>query len=126
MPRYRRIRKKRGTQWNSESSAKANKARWDADRVRRDAEMAERIREIEEREVMNLPRRRGDPIGCLQWTDFSAGKVRRWVVRIGDRIDRVTIESPGGKPTRSHGWTWVMDHLRGYLCGTKTGAHGRS
>jgi hypothetical protein len=119
MPRYRRIRKRRGTAWTSESSKRANKARWDADRARRDAEMPARIRELEEIEIQNLPRRQGDQLGCLQWTDFRTGKVRRWTVRIGNRIDRVTLEAPGGKRTGSHGWTWVMDHLRGYLCGNK-------
>lgn len=120
MPRYRSIRKRRGNQWTSETSARANKARWDADRARRDAEAPEIARHLEEIEVENLPRRQGDALGCLQWQDFRTGKVRRWVVRIGARIDQVTLEVPGGKPTLSHGWTWVMDHLRGYLAGRKS------
>jgi hypothetical protein len=77
------------------------------------------MREMEEIEVLNLPLKKGDAIGCLQWRDFRTGRVRRWVVRIGDRSDRVTLECPSGKATASHGWTWVMDHLRGFLCGSK-------
>lgn len=117
MPRYKRIRKKRGTCWDSESSKKANAARWAADRARRDDEEPDRIRELAEIAAINLPRRQGDALGCLQWTDFRSGKVRRWTVRIGDRADRITLEAPDGRRTRSHGWTWVLDHLRGYLCG---------
>lgn len=104
----------------SERGKRMAEARWAADRARRDAEMPERIREIAEINALNLPRKQGDAIGCLQWTDFRTGKVRRWTVRIGNRADRVTLESPTGKRTGSHGWTWVMDRLRGFLAGRKT------
>lgn len=77
------------------------------------------LREIAEIEVQNLPRKPGDALGCLQWTDFRTGRVRRWTVRIGDRIDRITLETPDGRKTASHGWTWAMDHLRGFLAGRK-------
>jgi hypothetical protein len=76
-------------------------------------------RALAEIEIANLPRRQGDALGCLQWTDFRTGKVRRWTVRIGDRIDRVVMCAPDGRTTGSHGWTWVMAHLRGFLCGSK-------
>jgi len=96
-----------------------NKARWDADRARRDADEPARIRELAEIEAENLPRKQGDALGCLQWHDFRTGKVRRWTVRIGDRADQVTLNAPDGRATGSHGWAWVMTHLRPYLCGRK-------
>src|SRR6478609_9131592 len=80
----------------SDRGKRMAEARWKADRARRDAGIAERIRELAEIEAQNLPRKQGDPLGCLQWTDFRTGKVRRWVVRIGDRCDRVTLEVPSG------------------------------
>jgi len=86
---------------------------------RRMADMPERLREMVEWDTQNLPRKHGDPLGCLQWTDFRTGKVRRWTVRIGDRVDRITLESPDGRKTESHGWSWALDHLRGFLCGSK-------
>jgi len=49
--------------------------------------MEERIQQQAEWDVWNLPRKQGDPIGCLQWTDFRTGKVRRWTVRIGIEKD---------------------------------------
>lgn len=91
-------------------------ARWKADRERRDAEMPQRIRAIAEIETINLPRRQGDALGCLQWTDFRTGKVRRWTVRIGCRRDRITVEAPGAKPSASHGWTWFLTQLRKHTC----------
>jgi len=103
----------------SERGKRMSAARWKLDRARRDAEEPERIREMQEIETINFPRKQGDALGCLQWHDFRTGKVRRWTVRIGDRADRVTLES-GGKITRSHGWTWILDHLRGYLAGRKS------
>jgi hypothetical protein len=111
-------RRKRGL-YSSEKSAQMNKARWDADRARREAEMPERLRELAEIEMMNLPRKQGDILGSLQWTDARTGKVRRWVIRIGDRADRITMENPDGRKTGSHGWSWVMTHLRPYLAGRK-------
>ena len=86
---------------------------------RRMADAQERLREMTEWDVQNLPRKQGDPIGCLQWTDFRTGKVRRWVVRIGNRSDRMTMETPDGRKTQSHGWTYLLNHLRGFLAGTK-------
>ena len=87
--------------------------------ARRMAYMPERLREMAEWDVQNLPRKNGDALGCLEWRDFRTGKVRRWVVRIGDRADRITLESPDGRQTAAHGWTWAMDHLRGFLAGRK-------
>ena len=81
----------------------------------------DRIREIAEIEFENLPRKQGDAIGFLQWTDFRTGKVRRWTVKIGERADQITLHSPDGRSTGSHGWTWALNHLRGYLCGRSAG-----
>lgn len=77
--------------------------------------MQERIRELAEWDVQNLPRKQGDALGCIQWTDFRTGRVRRWTIRIGDRSDRITVESPGEKPSASHGWTWFLTKLRKHL-----------
>lgn len=113
--RYNRLKAKAA----SERGRRMAKARWTADRARRDAEMPERIRELAIIEIENLPRNQGDALGCLQWTDFRTGRIHRWTIRIGDRIDRVTLQSPDGRSTQPHGWTWVMNHLRGFLAGTK-------
>lgn len=103
----------------SERGKRMAAARWRRDRERRDEEMPERLRELAEIEAQNLPRRQGDALGCLQWTDFRTGQVRRWIVRIGDRADRITLEFPGCKPSRSCGWTRALDFLRGFLAGRK-------
>lgn len=115
MTNKRNLRKKRGTSWTPQSSARANAARWSEDRRRRDALEPERIRELAKVAAENLPRAAGDALGCLQWTDYRDGQVRRWVVRIGDRADRITVQAPAGKPSASHGWTWFLTRLRKHL-----------
>lgn len=64
-----------------------------------------------EREIENYPTRRGDVIGCFQWTDFRTGKVRRWRVFCGDRRGQVAF-APAGV---CHGWTWFFEKLRKHL-----------
>jgi hypothetical protein len=99
----------------SERGRRMAAARWKLDRQRRDAEAPEIARHLAEIDVDNLPRKQGDALGSLQWTDFRTGRVRRWIVRIGDRADRLTMESPGGRPTKSHGWTYLLARLRAHL-----------
>lgn len=96
----------------SERGKRMAEARWAKDRERRAAEMPERVAMLEQVAVENLPRTAGDVLGVMQWTCARSGRVRRWVVRIGDRADRITVEAPGEQPTRSHGWAWFLAMLR--------------
>jgi len=116
MTSKRFIRRFNAGRFTAEKSAQMNRARWNAERQRRELEMPERIREIAEIDAINLPRKQGDALGCLQWTDYRSGKVRKWVVRIGSRRDQITVESPGGKQSASHGFTWFLTQLRKHLC----------
>ena len=115
MARKRYIRKRRGTSWTAESSLRANKARWDADRHRRDAEEPERLLEL----ARHPTRLEGDPIATLEYRDLRSGEIHRWTVLLGDRRDRVKLRHPDGRTTLSHGWAWVCSQLRPYLAGTK-------
>ena len=69
-------------------------------------------------DLLTIPRE-GDAVGSLEYRCFRTGKVRRWTILKGDRSDRVILRNPDGRQTKSHGWTWVMDHLRGFLAGRK-------
>lgn len=91
-------------------------ARWKAERERRNAEAPEIIRHLVEVDAMNFPRKAGDAVGCLQWTDYRTGKVTRRIVEIGDRIDRIVIRQPDGTRSRSHGWAWFLTHFRKAIC----------
>lgn len=45
------------------------KARWDADRARRDAEEQDRAKDVAHWNALNLPRKTGDALGCFRYTD---------------------------------------------------------
>lgn len=94
-------------------------ARWKLERERRDAEMSERISYLRQIEVINLPSRQGDALGCLQWTDFRTGRVTRRIVEIGERSDQIVIRKPDGTQSHSHGWTWFLEHFRKAICQSK-------
>lgn len=91
-------------------------ARWKRERERRKEEMPDRIRELAMIETENLPRKQGDPLGCLIWKDYRTGKITKRVVEIGDRTDRICIRKPDGTRSRSHGWTWFLEHFRKAIC----------
>jgi hypothetical protein len=96
-------------------------ARWKLDRERRALAMPAPVREIEEIEVQNLPRRQGDAVGCLQYHDFITGKIYRWVAEIGDRSDRVVFRSPDGRRGKSAGWAFLLRCVRMVILGNFEG-----
>lgn len=95
-----------------EKGERMARARWDKDRAERDARQAQREADLRTIEIENLPRSKGDVLGVMQWTCASSGRVRRWVIRIGDRCDRITVES---SQNTSHGWTWFFEKLRKHI-----------
>lgn len=113
----------------SERGRRMAKARWAADRARRDAEMPALIRAREIIEIENLPRREHDPAGSLQWTDFRTGRVIRWTVLLGARAGTFRLRTPDGRTHRTaRGWSWLLDHLRPILARTRhpSGIHSSS
>jgi len=89
-------------------SAKMNKARWNADRKRRDAGEAERVAEMEFRRVIGEePTEPGQFLGALSWQGAD-GLKRKWVIRRGQSRNRITIDGIA----KEHGWSWLFDRLR--------------
>jgi hypothetical protein len=114
MPRrYNRLKSKAA----SERGKRMAVSRWAKDRARRDAEMPERIRELAEIEIQNMPHRPVGAVGCLQYHDFATGKVARWTVEIGDRSDRRVLRSPDGRRSRSSGWSFLLRCVRMVILG---------
>ena len=60
MTSKRFLHKRTRARFTAEKSAQMNKARWDADRARRDSEEPERIRELADIKATNLPRKQGN------------------------------------------------------------------
>ena len=109
----------------SERNRKRAQHRWKLDRLRRDAEEPQRLREIEESEILNFPRTEGDAVGCIQYHDFSTGKVTRWIVEIGDRADRRVLRAPDGRRSGSAGWPWLLRCIRMVILGNYQGLKRR-
>lgn len=74
---------------------------------------------------MNLPRRKGDAVGSLQYRDFATGKITRWVVEIGDRRDQRVFRSPDGRLGRSAGWAFLLRCVRMVILGNYDGLKAR-
>jgi hypothetical protein len=113
--RNTRIRKRRGTAWTSDSSKRANKARWAADRARRDAEEPGRLRDLAAQHAAHPPITEGSILGAFEYRDHLTGKVRRWVVIRGNRADRIRLRFHDGRTTTDCGWTKALDNLRPHL-----------
>jgi len=103
----------------SERGRRMANAKWAKDRAKREKEAPARRLEIMLAAIENLPSGEGDITHCLQITDFSTGKVRRWLLRRGHRINQTTLEKVGGKRTASMSGTRIMDKLRAFLFGEK-------
>lgn len=101
----------------SERGRRMAEIRWERDRARREALAGEAEKEMAQREAAHPRVKKGMAVGSIEYRDFRTGKIMRWTVLLGDRVDRVMLRAPSGACTRSHGWTWVMDHLRRWLCG---------
>ena len=89
--------------------------RWELDRARRDEEEPRRIQELAAHPLI----KEGDAIGSLEFRDLRSGMVKRWVVLQGDRADRVKLRTPDGRTSGSHGWTRMLESLRGVFAGRK-------
>jgi hypothetical protein len=87
--------------------------------------MPRRVRELAEMDVLNFPGKSGDAVGCLQYHDFSTGKVTRWVVEIGDRADRRVLRAPDGRRSGSAGWAWLLRCVRMVILGNYAGLKRR-
>lgn len=115
MTRKPRIRKIRGTAFTPESSARANKARWAADRARRAAEEPAARAELALHPIVSP----GDPIQTLELRDLRSGEIRRWTVLQGPRTDQVILRHPDGRRSRPMGWSRLIVLLRPYLAGRR-------
>lgn len=63
----------------------------------------------------NPPLESGDPIGCLQYTNFLTGKVTRWTKLRGSRVNNCVFRTPDGRTSKPHGMSWIMEKLRPIL-----------
>lgn len=87
------------------------RARWAADRARRDAEEEALAYELAAARARGEgPVYPGQYVGTLQWHGAD-GKVRRWTLRRGERSGQIRIDGI----ERAKTTTWLLDRLRRHL-----------
>jgi len=59
--------------------------------------------------------RAGSVLGRLEWHNYVSGRVTRWAVLRGTRINNYVLRAPDGRVTRAHGWAWLLGKLRHVL-----------
>ena len=80
-----------------------------APRARREAAMTpEILRDL----AAAQPCGPGDPIGSIEVRNFLTGKVTRWTLLRGDRINNYALRAPDGRASKPHGMAWIMAKLR--------------
>jgi hypothetical protein len=54
----------------------------------------------------------GAPIGSIEIRNFLTGKVTRWTLLGGDRLNNYALRTTDGRTSKPHGLTWIMDGIR--------------
>lgn len=54
----------------------------------------------------------GAAIGSLEYRNFLTGRVTRWTILRGDRINNYQLRSPDGRVSRPHGLAWLLEKVR--------------
>lgn len=81
-------------------------------RVQRERRIAEITPEFLMDLQANPPLREGDAIGAIEWRNFLTGKVTRWTVLRGDRVNNFKLRSPDGRASKPHGLAWLLGKIR--------------
>lgn len=57
----------------------------------------------------------GSVLGSLQWSNAITGKVTRWAVLRGNRVNNYVLRTPDGRTSRPHGMAWILEKIRPIL-----------
>jgi hypothetical protein len=80
--------------------------------ARREAEMTPEI-------LMDLAAnplfREGDSMGSLTWHNHRTGRVTKWIVERGPRVNNYRLRSPDGRKSKPHGMAWMLEKVRAVI-----------
>lgn len=62
----------------------------------------------------------GDAIGLLEFRDFRSGRITRWTVCRGNRVNNFTLKTPDGRQSKPHGLAWLLAKVRPILLGKRS------
>ena len=62
--------------------------------------------------LSTVPMNDGTPLGSLQWHNFRSGKIIRWTVLRGNRVNNYRLRTPDGRSSLAHGLSWLLTKVR--------------
>lgn len=84
----------------------------ESQRVQAERRMADITPEFLMDLAANPPLHAGDCIGTLEWRNHLTGRLTRWAVLRGDRINNYQLRSPDGRASKPHGMAWILEKVR--------------
>jgi hypothetical protein len=84
-------------------------------RVQASRRMAEMTPEVLQEIASNPRYAEGDSLGSITWHNHRSGRVTRWVVERGPRINNYRLRSPDGRKSKAHGMAWMLEKIRAVI-----------
>lgn len=63
----------------------------------------------------NPPYSEGDSLGSLTWHNHRTGRITRWIVERGPRLNNYRLRSPDGRKSKPHGMSWMIEKIRAVI-----------
>ncbi len=83
--------------------------------VQRERRMADLGPDWELEITANPYYREGDSLGSLTWHNHRSGRVTKWVVERGPRLNNYRLRSMDGRKSKPHGMAWMMEKIRAVI-----------
>jgi hypothetical protein len=84
-------------------------------RVQAARRMAEMTPEILQDLTANPHYAEGDSLGSLTWHNHRTGRVTKWIVERGPRLNNYRLRSPDGRKSKPHGMAWMLEKIRAVI-----------
>lgn len=76
-------------------------------RIQQERRLAEMTPEVLMDLAANPPYSEGDSLGSLTWHNHRTGRVTKWTVERGPRLNNYRLRSPDGRKSKAHGMAWM-------------------
>ena len=57
----------------------------------------------------------GDSLGSITWHNHRTGRVTKWIVERGPRLNNYRLRSPDGRKSKPHGMAWMLEKIRAVI-----------
>jgi len=59
--------------------------------------------------------REGDSLGSLTWHNHRSGRITKWVVERGPRLNNYRLRAMDGRKSKPHGMAWMLEKIRAVI-----------